>query len=129
MAKSRKPLTHLPRLSQRQCCVCMTQAAEQSTLDASQYLREVDEAAYLYLGPRDSLLNEPVPAGILLDRDYMAELQRRVAITGEGPMGDQADPRKIVERDSNPFFYDPDELNNLPTMLPDAPSALSGKGK
>ena len=85
--------------------------------------------AYLYLGPRDSLLNEPVPAEILLDRDYMAELQRRTAITGGGPMGDLADPRRIVERDSNPFFYDPDELNNLPMMLPDAPSALSGKGK
>jgi hypothetical protein len=85
--------------------------------------------AYLYLGPRDSLLNEPTPAEILLDSDHMAELQRRTAITGEGPMGDQADPRKIVERDSNPFFYDPDELNNLPMTLPDAPSTLPGNGK
>ncbi len=81
---------------------------------------------YLYLGPRDLLLNEPAPAEILLDREYMAELERRIAITGEGLMGDQADPRKIVERDTNPFFYDPDELNHLPMMLPDAPSALSG---
>ena len=85
--------------------------------------------AYLYLAPRDSLLNEPTPAEILLDRDYMAELQRRTAITGGGLMGDQTDPRKIVERDSNPFFYDPDELNSLPMMLPDAPSAKSGKGE
>jgi len=85
--------------------------------------------AYLYLGPRDSLLNEPTPAEILLDKEYMAELQRRTAVIGDRLMGDQTDPTKIVERDANPFFYDPDELNNLPMMLPDAPSALSGKGK
>lgn len=84
---------------------------------------------YLYLGPRDLLLNEPVPAEILFDKDYVAELQRRSKLLGDAVMADEADPKKIIERDSNPFFYDPDELNNLPMMLPDAPSALSGKGK
>ncbi len=31
--------------------------------------------AYLYLGPRDLLLNDPTPAEIFLDKDYMTELQ------------------------------------------------------
>jgi len=82
--------------------------------------------AYLYLGPRDLLLNEPAPAEILLDRDYMTELQRRGAVAGGGLMGDQTGPGKISERDSNPFFYDPDELRNLPMELPDAPLPPSG---
>ena len=33
--------------------------------------------AYRYLGPRDLLLNEPAPAAVFLDKDYMAELQRK----------------------------------------------------
>lgn len=69
--------------------------------------------AYLYLGPRDLLLNEPTPAGIFLDKDYMTELQRRAAIMGGGPITDEANPEKISDRDSNPFFYDPDELRKL----------------
>jgi hypothetical protein len=69
--------------------------------------------AYLYLGPRDLLLNEPAPSEILLDKDYMAELQRRAAIVGEGPIADQTNPDNIFDRDSNPFFYDPDELRKL----------------
>jgi hypothetical protein len=69
--------------------------------------------AYLYLGPRDLLLNEPTPANIVLDMDYMGELQRRAAITKAGPMADQVNPGKISGRDSNPFLYDPDELRNL----------------
>jgi hypothetical protein len=69
--------------------------------------------AYLYLGPRDLLLNEPTPAEIFLDKDYMAELQRRAAIMGGGPITDEANPEKVSERDSNPFFYHPDELQKL----------------
>jgi hypothetical protein len=69
--------------------------------------------AYLYLGPRDLLLNEPAPSEVVLDKDYMAELQRRAAIVGGGPMADQTNPKSIFERDSNPFFYDPDELRKL----------------
>ncbi len=69
--------------------------------------------AYFYLGRRDLLLNEPTPAEIFLDKDYMAELQRRAAIMGEGPITDLVSPEKISERDSNPFFYDPDELNKV----------------
>jgi len=85
--------------------------------------------AYLYLGPRDSLLNEPVPAEILLDKDYMTELQRRASVTGAGPIAEVADPEKISQRDSDPFFYEPDGLRNLPMQLPDAPSALPSEEK
>jgi hypothetical protein len=80
--------------------------------------------AYLYLGPRDLLLNEPTPAEIVLDKDYMTELQRRTAIMGGGPMADEVNPDKISVRDSNPFFYDPDEFRDLiqpagtPSSLP-----------
>ena len=48
-----------------------------------------------------------------MDKDYMTELQRRAAIMGGGPMADQANPEKLSKRDSNPFFYDPDELQKL----------------
>jgi hypothetical protein len=69
--------------------------------------------AYLYLGPRDLLLNEPAPAAVFLDKDYMAELLRRVAILGDGAIGDDIDPVKVAARDANPFFYDPDEWKNV----------------
>jgi hypothetical protein len=38
--------------------------------------------ALLYVGPRDLLLYEPVPAGIVLDTAYMSEARRRAAVTG-----------------------------------------------
>jgi hypothetical protein len=69
--------------------------------------------AYLYLGPRDLLLNEPTPAQIFLDKDYTTELQRRKAIMGGDPITDVANPEKVSDRDSNPFFYDPNELQKL----------------
>jgi hypothetical protein len=82
--------------------------------------------AYLYLGPRDLLLNEPAPAEIFLDKDYAAELERRAAIMGGGPITDQANPEKVSERDSNPFFYDPDELRKI-IGSPGGNSSLPGK--
>jgi hypothetical protein len=82
--------------------------------------------AYLYLGPRDLLLNEPTPAEIFLDKEYMAELQRRTAIMGGEPIADQANPEKVSERDSNPFFYDPRQLDKM-MQAPGGDSPLSGK--
>jgi hypothetical protein len=38
--------------------------------------------AFLYLGPQEFRLNEPMPADIALDADYMTELQRRESVTG-----------------------------------------------
>jgi hypothetical protein len=84
--------------------------------------------AYLYLGPRDLLLNEPTPAEIFLDTEYMAELQRRTAIMGGGPIADEANPEKVSERDSNPFFYDPGQLDKM-MQGPGGDSPLSGKEK
>jgi hypothetical protein len=37
--------------------------------------------AFLYLGPRDLRLLEPIPADIALDHEYMTELQRRESLT------------------------------------------------
>jgi len=62
--------------------------------------------AYLYLGRRDLLLNEPKPAEIFLDRDYMGDLQRRSVLMGGGPITDQTNPEKVLKRDSNVFLYD-----------------------
>jgi len=69
--------------------------------------------AYLYLGPRDLMLKEPRPAEIFLDKDYMAEMKRRAAIMGPGPVTDQADPEKVSDRDYSPFFYDPNEMQKM----------------
>jgi hypothetical protein len=79
--------------------------------------------AYLYLGPRDQLLYEPTPAEVVLDKEYMAELQRRAALM---PMGaDPPTPEKISQRDANPFSYDPDQLRKFlqqhPPSLQPAP--------
>jgi hypothetical protein len=38
--------------------------------------------AFLYLGPQEFRLNEPMPADIALDADYMTELQRRESLIG-----------------------------------------------
>jgi len=90
----------------------------------SKFSETVD--AYLYLGPRDLLLNEPTPAEVFLDKEYMAELQRRSAIMGGGPITDQANPEKVSERDSNPFFYDPEQLERM-MQPPDGNSSLPGR--
>lgn len=69
--------------------------------------------AYLYLGPRDLLLSEAEPARVFLNQEYMAELRRRAAIMGDPFITAQADPENIVDRDFNPFFYDPNEFQKL----------------
>lgn len=38
--------------------------------------------AFLYLGPQEFRLNEPMPADIALDADYMTELRRRESLLG-----------------------------------------------
>ena len=54
--------------------------------------------AYLYLAPRDMLLNETVPANVFLDHPYMVEMRRRATLMG-GPstINDQANPAKVLE--------------------------------
>jgi hypothetical protein len=76
------------------------------------FSKKVD--AYLYLGPRDLLLREPQPAEILLDKEYMAELERRASLTGGGSVGDAKDsPEKITK---DPFLFD---QNFLETIIQD----------
>jgi hypothetical protein len=76
-----------------------------------EFSRMVD--AYLYLGPRDLLLKEPRPAEIFLNKDYMAEMQRRAALMGGDLVTDQANPEKVSDRNYNPFLYDPGEMKQI----------------
>src|SRR5712692_42470 len=62
--------------------------------------------AYLYLGPRDLQLSEPQSTVISSDKEYMAELQRRANLFGDGPIS----PGKLINGESNPSLYDPDFL-------------------
>lgn len=59
---------------------------------------------YLYLGPRDLLLNEPVPANVLLDKKFMAEMRRRAALMRMPFVTDQADPDKVEAAGYEPFL-------------------------
>jgi hypothetical protein len=45
---------------------------------------------------------------------------------GGGPIADQTNPENISDRDSNPFFYDRDELRKLMQPL-GSKSWLSGR--
>jgi hypothetical protein len=72
--------------------------------------------AYLYLGPRDRLLYEPTPAEVVLDKDYMAELQRRDALLGNP---DPSTPENISKLEANRFLNDvlkPDEPQQPPPL-------------
>jgi len=89
----------------------------------TEFSRMVD--AYLYLGPRDLLLKETNPAEVFLNKDYMAEMQRRAAVMGAGPITDQANPEKVSDRDFNPFLYDPDEFRRI-MQTPDLNPSQSG---
>lgn len=59
---------------------------------------------YLYLGPRDLLLRQPIPAQIVMDKGYMAEIQRRAQIRRGA-----ANPERALQEEakSSVFFYDP----------------------
>jgi hypothetical protein len=63
--------------------------------------------ALLYVGPRDLMLYEPIPAGIALDTAYMSEIRRRAAVTGNpnGPWN----PDKKLEQEAlwSVFLYNP----------------------
>lgn len=56
---------------------------------------------YLYLGPARLLLNQPIPARVMMDTAYMAELRRRLAGT---PMGPDRIAREAAKYDI--FFAD-----------------------
>jgi hypothetical protein len=57
---------------------------------------------YLYLGPGNLLLNQPIPARAVLDTAYMAELRRRLQRSPRGP-----DVVMDEARTSGVFFNEP----------------------
>lgn len=65
--------------------------------------------AYLYLGPRDSLLRSPRSAQAMTDEAYIAELRDRAARVGAGPDSPRH-PDNIfrTEAEAGPFLFDPD---------------------
>jgi hypothetical protein len=59
---------------------------------------------YLYLGPRDLLLGQLIPAKTAMDRAYMTELQRRADIRGRA----MNPARRLQEEvESSVFFFEP----------------------
>ncbi len=59
---------------------------------------------YLYLGPRDLLLRQLIPARTAMDKAYMAELQRRSDLRGRR----MSPARKLEEEvEASAFFYEP----------------------
>ena len=66
---------------------------------------------YLYLGPRDLLLSQPLPARIALDEEYMEELRRRATIL-HAPMR----PEAVLQQElgSSVFTYAHAEIKKEP---------------
>ncbi len=69
--------------------------------------------AFLYLGPQDLALNESIPADVISDREYVAELQRRDVVAGipEGVSSTANElNRQIMHDAENPLivFAEPD---------------------
>lgn len=64
--------------------------------------------AYLYTGPRDHLLRQTISARTVLDKDYVAELERRATVIQAPPDG-LAHPEVIFQREleSSVLAYDP----------------------
>ncbi len=83
-------------------------------LDSSYFFQSPGELGYpgvdgyLYEGPRDFLMHQPISARAVLDTDYIAELQRRAIAAGAPPNGLMY-PATIFQRESEStvFFYDP----------------------
>lgn len=64
--------------------------------------------AFLYLGPQEFRLKEPVPADIALDADYMAEMRRRESLLGlppgQSPKSQKEFSGEIVRGAQNPIL-------------------------
>ena len=82
--------------------------------------------AFLYLGPQEFRLSEPVPADIALDMGYMTEMQRRGSLTGfpGAPTKSLEDlKQEIVKGAEDPLFGVP----KLPDPKDIAQSCLDRK--
>ena len=74
--------------------------------------------AFLYLGPQDLRLTEPMPADIALDGDYMAESMRRMALMGMPGAGTLKEfDQSIVAGAENPVLVVP-KLPDLKAYFP-----------
>jgi len=60
--------------------------------------------AFLYLGPQEFRLSEPIPADIALDADYMTELRRRESLMGEPSQSPKDLNDEIVREAQNPIL-------------------------
>jgi hypothetical protein len=71
--------------------------------------------AFLYLGPQDLRLGEQIPADIVLDDDYMRELQRRPGVPGlpgaGAGMRSAEFNQQIVDSAEDPLFRFPKRLD------------------
>lgn len=80
--------------------------------------------AYLYVGPRDTLLREPRSAQAMLDKNYITELEHRAASL-DAPPGGPANPSTQIQQEATAgvFSYDPDADGGG-----SGPGAASGSG-
>jgi hypothetical protein len=73
--------------------------------------------AFLYLGPQKSLLAEPLPADIALDRAYRSEWLRRMKLVGlPGPSTLEELDAEIVETAADPMLPSPLRQSISPEM-------------
>jgi hypothetical protein len=71
--------------------------------------------AFLYLGPQDLTLKEPIPGDIVLDTEYMTEYARRANLMGfRGAMGGDLKEfdLQIVKGAENPLYVPPKPLDS-----------------
>ena len=91
-----------PITTDKDCNVTAAFGGESSKTVADQ----VD--AFLYLGPQKSLLAEPLPADIALDRAYRAEWMRRMKLVGlPGPSTLEELDAEVVESAADPMLPSP----------------------
>lgn len=91
-----------PLTTDQECNVVDAFAGESSKTVADQ----ID--AFLYLGPQKSLLAEPLPADIALDRAYRSEWLRRMKLVGlPGPSTVEEIDAQIVASAANPMLTRP----------------------
>lgn len=65
--------------------------------------------AFLYLGPSDLALREQLPAYVVLDADYMAEVRRRESrLSGGGPQTEKEFYQQFVKDAENPLYPAPE---------------------
>jgi hypothetical protein len=67
--------------------------------------------AFLYLGPKDLALKEQLPAYVVLDADYMAEVRRRESlgpVAGGGTQTEKEFYQQFVKDTENPLYPAPE---------------------